>query len=122
MLIQMYFYRDVQWEGHSFIFNMSQRSISLVKEMLCDLFIFTLEQIIVLNKYCTYNEPIQKISHVKIPKKKVLKWDTKQKHKKVRNKMLTFIFQTSIVTEAIRAQITMKLGSWFSFIIIIAFL
>ena len=43
---------------HPFIFNMSQRSISLVKEMLCGLFIFTLEQIIVLNKYCTYNEPI----------------------------------------------------------------
>ena len=57
-LIQMHYF-------HPFIFNMSQRSISLVKEMLCGLFIFTLEQIIVLNKYCTYNEPIQKISHVK---------------------------------------------------------
>ena len=28
----------------------------------CDFFILTLEQIIVLNKYCTYNKPISKIS------------------------------------------------------------
>ena len=33
------------------------------KGILCDLFIFTLDQIIVLNKYCTYmyNKPIPKI-------------------------------------------------------------
>ena len=36
-----------------------------LKGILCDFFIFTLEQIIVLNTYCTYNKPIPKISHVK---------------------------------------------------------
>ena len=30
--------------------------MQMVKGILCDFFIFTLEQIIVLNKYCTYNQ------------------------------------------------------------------
>ena len=34
------------------------------KGILCDFFIFTLEQVIVLNKYCIYNKPIPKIWHV----------------------------------------------------------
>ena len=34
-----------------------------LKEYYC--FIFTLEQIIILNNYCTYNKPIPKISHIK---------------------------------------------------------
>ena len=37
----------------------------LVKEILCDYFILTLQKIIVLNKYCTYNKAIPKISHAK---------------------------------------------------------
>ena len=37
----------------------------ILKGTLCDFFIFTLEQIIVLNKYSTYNKPIPKISDVK---------------------------------------------------------
>ena len=36
-----------------------------LKGILCDFFILTLEQIIVLNKYCTYNKPIPKISQAK---------------------------------------------------------
>ena len=36
-----------------------------LKEFYVIVFILTLEQIIVLNKYCTYNNPIPKISHVK---------------------------------------------------------
>ena len=35
-----------------------------IKEILCDFFIFILEQIIVLNTYCTYNKPMPKLSHV----------------------------------------------------------
>ena len=33
----------------------------------CDCFILTVEQIVVLNKYCTYNKPIPKIPHVETP-------------------------------------------------------
>ena len=44
-------------------------------------FIFTLEQIIVLNKYCTYNKPIPKISHVK-----TLQNLCKMRYKKNKNK------------------------------------
>ena len=38
---------------------------SSIKGILCDLFILTLELIIVLIKYCTYNKPIPTILHVK---------------------------------------------------------
>ena len=36
-----------------------------VKELYVIFIILTLEEIIVLNKYCTYNKPIPKILHVK---------------------------------------------------------
>ena len=36
-----------------------------LKEYYVIFIIFTLEQIIVLNTYCTHNKPIPKISHVK---------------------------------------------------------
>ena len=36
-----------------------------LKEFYMIFFILTLEQIIVLNKHCTYNKPIPKISHIK---------------------------------------------------------
>ena len=39
--------------------------LGYIKGILCDFFIFTLDQIIVLNKYFTYNKPIPKIVHVK---------------------------------------------------------
>ena len=39
--------------------------IMSLKEYYVIFFIFTLEQIIVLNTYCTYNKPIPKISHVR---------------------------------------------------------
>ena len=48
-----------------------------IKGIVCDFFILTLEQIIVLNKYCTYSKPIPKISHVKTLKN-LWKWDTKK--------------------------------------------
>ena len=40
-------------------------TVARILGILCDVYIFTLEQIIVLNEYCTYNKPIPKISHVK---------------------------------------------------------
>ena len=66
----------------------------IIKHILCDLFIFTLDQIIVLNKYCTYNKPIPKILHVKTLQNLCKMRYKKKLNKKVRNKLLisTFIF------------------------------
>ena len=49
------------------LFGLSTKDASsnLLKGILWDFFIFALQQIIVLNKYCTYNKLIPKISHVK---------------------------------------------------------
>ena len=66
------------------------------KGILCNFFIFTLEQIIDLNKYCTYNKPIPKISHVKTLQNLCkMRYKT---NKKVRNK--TFYF-SNVDCEAI---------------------
>ena len=59
-----------------------------VNGSLCDISIFTLEQIIVLNKYCTYKKPISKISHVKTLQNLC---KMRYKKKKVRKKMLKVI-------------------------------
>ena len=39
--------------------------LSNIKGILCDFFILTFGDSIVLHKYCTYNKPITKLSHVK---------------------------------------------------------
>ena len=44
---------------------LNQIKILCLNLMLCDLFIFTLKWIIVLNKYFTSKKPIPKVSHVK---------------------------------------------------------
>ena len=83
----------------------------------CVIWIFlTLEQIIVLNKYCSYNTPVPKISHVKTLKNCV-KWDTNN------NKMVRkyFLFW-KIDCEASWAWIALKLGRLHSFMIRNAFL
>ena len=64
-------------------------SISSISGMLCDFFICTLEQIIVWNKYCTYNKPIPKISCDKTLQN-LCKMRLQKNNKKVRNKMFTF--------------------------------
>ena len=57
------------------------------------------EQIIVLNKYCNYNKPIPKISHVKTVQNLC-----KMRYKKEKEK-------SNVDCEAIRARITLKLKS-----------
>ena len=37
----------------------------IIKGIVCDFVIVTIEQVIDLNKYCPYNKPIPKISRVK---------------------------------------------------------
>ena len=71
---------------------------SLLKEILCDFFIFTLDQIIVLNKHCTHNKPIPKISHVKTLQNlcKMRYKKNNNMNKKVRNKMLTIAYFVAI--------------------------
>ena len=67
--------------------TLDMSSLARFKGILCDFFIFTLEQIIVLNKYFTYNKSIPKISHVKTLQN-LCKMRYKKNKKVVRNKLL----------------------------------
>ena len=76
MDVNLYQIRNGKWESMIFSYPF--------KGILCDCFILTLEQIIVLNKYRTYNKPIPKISHVKTLQN-LCKMKYTNNNKKVRN-------------------------------------
>ena len=80
------------------------------KGISCDFFVFKLEQIIVLNTYCTYlyNKPIPKISHVKTLQNLCYQ----MKYKKMK-KMQQFIFQTSIVVNQLELGSLWNLEAYF---------
>ena len=83
-----------------------------LKEYYVIFFIITLDQIIVLNKYCTYNKPIPKILHVKTLQN-LCKMRCKKSNKKAQNKLLkvnSSVYISNVDCEAIRARITLKLG------------
>ena len=52
----------IWWESDWWAYSQKQNNF---KGILYNFFIVTLEQIIVLDRYCTYNKPIPKISHAK---------------------------------------------------------
>ena len=58
IMMKLLLYLDARYDN-----NGPQAGVK-IKGILCHFFIFTLDQIIVLNKYCTYNKPIPKILHV----------------------------------------------------------
>ena len=70
---------------------------------LWDFFIFTLEQNIVLNKYCTENKPIPKISHIKTLQNS---WE----NKKINKLLTSTVYISNVDCEAIRAPIALKFG------------
>ena len=93
----------------------------MIKGILCDFFIFTIEQIILLNTYCTYNKAIPKISHIKTLQN-LCKMRLKKNNKKVSNKLESQQFISNVDCEATGAWITLKLGGLLSFMIRNAFL
>ena len=97
------------------VFSQVKLYVYEFKRILCDFCIFTLEQIIVLNTllylYQTYSQNITCQNTTEFVSNEIQKYN-----KKVRNKVL------NVDCEAIRAWITLKLGSLLSFMIGNAFL